>query len=205
MALANVLFQRGCFLLHGACVKTQNTCQIILGESGAGKTTLTAAMAKKQIPILAEDITIVEFHQDTPYVLPGIPYLKLWQNSATLLHLDWQKMPTLFEEFDKRAYELTHAYCDTALPLEAVQVLKKAPIHQVSSQPIESFDNKLNIIVENIHYPHFFVGYPFDEIYTEKAVKLVESTSFYSLTRPEEGNSIPDLIQIFQKEHTLSL
>lgn len=81
-----LLQQRGFLVLHGATVIINGKGVLFTGKSGVGKSTLAGALHKKNYSILTDDVSAVKLGEDgTPYVFPGFPSLKLWQDAAQKL------------------------------------------------------------------------------------------------------------------------
>ncbi len=198
LAIANILFQRGCFILHASAVALPTGATIFLGDSGAGKTTLTAAFAKVPLPILSEDVTVIEYRGDVPYVLPGIPYLKLGPKTTKLLGWEYEKLPPLYHNIDKRAFVLEKHYATQAVPLRQICWVRAEDCDALRWEAFEDWSDQINCLAQNIHYPSFFMGYPLDETYSEIALRLANELSFQQVIRPEGQNTISQLIQQIQ-------
>ena len=199
LAIANVLFHRGMFVLHASSVRTGDGAALILGESGAGKTTLTAAFAQSGFEVYAEDTSVIRWNGSTLEVVPGLPYMKLFENTSRILGLDWESMPRLFKDVDKRARSLQGSYCTKAAPVKSVFVLSKGNVDYVDIQNIIEPDHKINLMVDNIHYPLFFMGYDLDEVYSDIAIKMRDNIDFYSLVRSRSQNTLEVLIDLITK------
>ena len=78
-ALGALLFQRNLLVLHGNAVEIGDKCLICVGNSGVGKSTLTAAFMQRGYRVLADDVVPVT---DDGFAIPGFPRIKLWQDVA---------------------------------------------------------------------------------------------------------------------------
>jgi len=85
-----LIHQRGELPLHASAVIPPHgdSALIIAGDSGAGKSTIAAALAKRGWAVLNDDVSRVCIVNGEAIVYPGFNALKLWQQSCDLLDLD---------------------------------------------------------------------------------------------------------------------
>jgi hypothetical protein len=84
--------------LHAAVLSVRNQCIIFPGESGAGKTTLAAALMGKGFRYLTDEVALLD--RSTRHVIPAPVSLRVkesgWETTARmfpeLLHLPWHIM-----------------------------------------------------------------------------------------------------------------
>ena len=83
-----IFFQRGCFLLHGsAAILRDNSAVVVVGEPGAGKSTSLGMLYKNGCEILTDELVIIDFTDEgLPFVIPYLPVLRLWTESALYLN-----------------------------------------------------------------------------------------------------------------------
>lgn len=73
---------RGLVPLHAGCVEINGQAVAFAGDSGVGKSTLTAAFLRRGYRVLADDVTVVDMTASGgPRVLPSFPRIKLWRDS----------------------------------------------------------------------------------------------------------------------------
>ena len=77
---ALLIHQRGLLPLHANGVEIDGKVVAFTGQSGAGKSTLAAWFSDKGFPLIADDVTVVDVHDDVATVLPGLPRLRLWSS-----------------------------------------------------------------------------------------------------------------------------
>ncbi|MEM7238098.1 MAG: hypothetical protein AAF501_09790 [Pseudomonadota bacterium] len=86
-AIGVVLHQRGLHALHAATIAVDSVAIAFVGEQGAGKSTLAAAMARAGHRILGDDVIALYPETNAVLVYPGTSRFKLWQNSIDALGL----------------------------------------------------------------------------------------------------------------------
>jgi hypothetical protein len=81
-----VAYQRGLLPLHASAIEIGQNCLAFCGESGAGKSTVAAALAQAGYPLLCDDLVVVHVDRDgCPLVWPSIMRPKLTRHSMELL------------------------------------------------------------------------------------------------------------------------
>lgn len=92
-AMAAAISLQGYPILHGSSMVCNGNAFVISGISGAGKSSLTTALAAEGVALHSDDISVVDMDATMPRVAPGYPRLKidttlpqyLSLNDATLL------------------------------------------------------------------------------------------------------------------------
>ncbi len=86
---AALLQQRGVVTLHASAIETRAGAVLFLGSSGAGKSSLLAAMQQRGHAMLADDVTGVLLDSGgRPTALSAFPAMRLWADA--LDELGWQ-------------------------------------------------------------------------------------------------------------------
>ncbi|QIV95582.1 hypothetical protein EDC55_11350 [Allofrancisella inopinata] len=81
--------KQGRVILRGCSfTKKCKTANLLLGNSGVGKSTLLAAFAKRDYKILSDQFCILSIENNKVYVQPAFPYIKLWFQATKILKID---------------------------------------------------------------------------------------------------------------------
>lgn len=83
-----ILHQRGMLPLHGSCFAWHDKGIMLCGESGAGKSSLTAAFFMAGAEFLTDDVTPIVILDGKPFILPLSDRIKLWEDSLQQLNRD---------------------------------------------------------------------------------------------------------------------
>ncbi len=101
-SLGILLHQRGALVLHGAAVAKDDRAIAIVGHSGAGKSTIVAALCQRGYSFVTDDICVVGLNTNRePVVLPDGRQLKLWQQSIDGLDMEGRQGAAVRESFEK--------------------------------------------------------------------------------------------------------
>lgn len=123
-AMGVLLHQRGLLVLHASAVAVDGRALVFVGDSGAGKSTIAAALQSSGHPVVADDVVaLVADRPGAPLVPPAFPQLKLWPDTVAALGHDTQQLPLVHPELTKRAYRSASASSTEPLPLGAIYVL----------------------------------------------------------------------------------
>ena len=97
-ALGIYFIRRGAFPIHGSTVSGSSGGILFCGTSGAGKSTTTAWFMDQGYALVTDDISLVYFDANgSPWIWPGIPQVKLWEDSAIALNRDLEHLPRLLD------------------------------------------------------------------------------------------------------------
>jgi hypothetical protein len=127
--LATALHLRGVPVLHAAAVAVDGKAILVAGPAGAGKSTLTATLVGKGLPLLAEDLAVLTFGENAIVVQPGYPRLRLCPDATLVVGKAAPDLPRVFNAFvpdDKRWLDpaaLAGGFCATPAPLGAIYLL----------------------------------------------------------------------------------
>lgn len=201
-----ILRLRGRTALHAGVVAVDNGAVAIIGDKGAGKSTLIGAFARAGFPILADDIAaLVEDHHG--YVVsPGYPRLRLWPETLDWLGVTWADLPIVESIFTKRYLDLTQdpnadswRFGKQPLPLRAIYYL--TPRQSVKAPEITSTTPSfaLHTLLQNC-----YVDYILDQTQRlaqfQTLAKLVQQAPVRLLHRPDDLHVLPDCCAAIQQD-----
>ena len=125
-AIGITLLLKGNFVLHGSCVLINDKAQIFVGEPGAGKSTAATAFWKAGKIILSDDLSVIKFIDEKPYVLPAFPQLKVWKDALNGLGIDTEGLEKSTEGGTKYLIQQSfEKFPVKPIPLESITVLLK--------------------------------------------------------------------------------
>jgi len=126
VGMGALLHQREVLALHASAVVGPFGALLFMGSSSLGKSTLAAAFHENWgWPLVADDISAIEFHGDGAYVAPAYPYLRLWPEAAESLGLATASVP-IFPGAEKRRIEAFDGFPSEPVRIAGVYVLQEA-------------------------------------------------------------------------------
>ncbi len=102
--MAAVMRQRGYLVMHASVAARGSTAIMVMGVSGAGKSTTLAALCARGWSMLSDDVTVLQRSlAGEIQVLPGVPQVSLFEHTAQRLDMDvagqplypWRRMKAL--------------------------------------------------------------------------------------------------------------
>lgn len=185
-----LLMQRGILPIHGSSVVVGGLCIMFVGDSGAGKSTVAAALRNKGHSLLADDISAVKFDNNgLPWVESGYPQQKLWAASASMIGIDTTSLQRLCEDTDKYAVPVSEGFYGHQRLLNAVYEIKVQPVSNITIIPIIGIE-KVSTIINNTYRLEMFKGLGLKISHFNKCATMAKHIPVFQLTRPE---SIPSL------------
>lgn len=122
-----LLHQRGSLPFHCSAIEHEGFAFLFCGDSGAGKSTISAYFASRGFRLLGDDLFALNFDSGAPLLAAGGPRrLKLWQNALDHLGLGTQCLrlvPGYDEKFEVR---FPDAHARDVLPVRAIYHLRSA-------------------------------------------------------------------------------
>ncbi len=97
---------QGNLCLHACVLKMGEQAIAIVGESGAGKSTTAAALAKLGHAILSDDIAVLNECDQHWLAQPGYPRLRLWPKSIQALYGQEDNLARILSFSEKRFIDL---------------------------------------------------------------------------------------------------
>ena len=128
-ALAVSLYLQGMSPLHATSLVRNKEAYLFAGISGAGKSSLAAALIRQGLALHADDISVFSLENGRPVVQAGYPRLKITPEAAAATGWNGSSLDTIF--FSDPAYpkkwlslsDTDGGFHETAAPIKAVYVL----------------------------------------------------------------------------------
>jgi hypothetical protein len=139
--LGFVRWLRGAPSLHASAVAVAGRAILLVGSSGAGKSTTAAALAQRGLAVLTDDVAPLVEQRDVFLVQPGLPRLLLLPETLRSVGRVADSSPGLSPAWDKLAVgPAAHgfAFCPEPLPLGGIYLLgdRQANVSTPTLQPL---------------------------------------------------------------------
>lgn len=99
-----VLLQRKILAFHGSSFNYKGAGIIICGNSGAGKSSITAAFCQNGAQFISDDITPVSVKEGEVYINPLKTEIKLWDDAFEQLNISPKNLRKIRPTFEKFYY-----------------------------------------------------------------------------------------------------
>lgn len=186
-ALGIWMIRRGDFFLHGSTVRIDNNSVMFSGHSGAGKSTTVAWLMQQGWRLVADDVSRLHWPESgAPLVYPGLPHVKLWEDSATALGHDPEKMPRLFQRWNKHKLEVPPEGMAEPAPLSAIFILQPEDIDRPVVEPIHGAERFLQL-APHIYRAEFIKQLGKEKEHFQFCSRLAAAVPVFRLRRPTRG------------------
>ena len=191
-----LLVQRGLVTLHGSSMVINGKSIVVIGESGAGKTSFALSLRKKGYGFLSDDISAVSVQDGGCIIVyPGYPVQRLHSGTALAngFHLD-DLSRVAFDE-DKLAVPVIVDFCNEAKPLSAIVEICVGDCSTVELEQINGI-KKLPILLRHTHNLHQIKMLKLHEAHFHACVEIMKTIPIYRIIRPSLGQTTNEQIDL---------
>lgn len=186
-----ILHQRKILPLHGSSFRYKGVTVLVCGDTGAGKSSLTAAFCLEGAEFLTDDVTPVILKEGNPYILALSDRIKLWGDTLKQLEKEVEGLINIYRRTDKFYLPMERARGDFFRP-DLVLMVEVKEIGAVDFREISGAD-RFAVLRGEIYRPEYLLGMPENEpLYFRVLLKLADRNRMIRITRPA-GIRISDL------------
>jgi hypothetical protein len=189
--MAILLYQRGRLPLHASAIAIGGEAVGFLGVSGAGKSTMAAALQARGHRVVADDVTALRVGDGQVLTYPAFPLLKLMPEAAASAGCDVSRLESLHAGEEKHGFRAIRSFAGQALPLRRLYVLADGPETRIEKlRPQEA-------VVEFVRhsYPTRMLQ-PGGPAHFLLCAELARTVPTYRLTR---ARSLPSLREVARR------
>jgi len=189
-----LLHQREQIVLHASAVRINGKAVLFCGSSGAGKSTIAAALVQRGYPLMTDDVCAVAMTAGgVPMVYPDGRQLKLWAQSIDRLNLTARRGERVRERLEKFYVEPAEALSEP-LPLGAVYALREErPPYAAGIERPNVVDAAL-ILRRNAYRPAMVTRMGQKAQYFHAATTIANVAGIFHLTRSLDFRLLPDVL-----------
>ncbi len=187
-----ILIQRDMLVLHANALSKNGKAILFMGHSGDGKSTLAYSLIRKGWKLLSDDLVAVNSKLE---VLPGIPRIKLWQDSINQFGLDKYKLPLVRQNINK--YLLINENIkieESMLPLKIIYVInrndKKSQF--IPRQKVTKKSDAIKLMLSHCYRTRFIKGLGKEKTIFLKIANLVNEKKIMIANLPNNIKKIDD-------------
>lgn len=179
-----ILHQRKIMPMHGSCFVYGNKGIMLCGDSGAGKSSLTAAFVLDNNEFLTDDITPIVIKNNQALIWTMSDRIKLWGDSLNQLSQSKESLRRIDPETEKFYFPLS-SNKESHFALEHIFLLD---IHDNSSIIIKEVNGveKIMALRKEIYRLEYMFGMPENEsLYFKDLAAICNLTKVTKLSRPK--------------------
>ena len=194
--LPRVLAQQGRLVVHAGAARVGDQAIAFIGDTGSGKSTLTASLYTAGYPLLTDDGLVLMQREGVTLALPTYPSLRLWPDAIASLFVQAPPVATMAQYSSKRRIIMTENWAKTevSLPLASFYVIERRAVADDASVSLNrlSPSEACMAIMAN--------SFQLDVTDRRRAAKLFaiassisEQVPVFSLVYPREYERLPEV------------
>lgn len=158
------LYQKKKLVFHSSAIEVDNQAILFSGLSGSGKSSLSISF--HDCNFITEDVSCIDFSDERPAVIPGLPLVKLSNAIANRFIKDAEKIPLDFDRLGRSYYHVKN-HINENIPIsklyflewgntfkiseiEPKETLTRLFLSTFSSVPIGSCKTSSKIMMQNL-------------------------------------------------------
>ena len=180
-----ILHQRKILPLHGSSFRHNGITVVVCGDTGAGKSSVTAAFCLDGAEFLTDDVTPVVIKEGIPCIMALSDRMKLWADTLKQLEKEVDGLTNIHRRTDKFYLPMERAPGDFFRPdlvlLIEVKEYGDADFSEVTGA------GQFTALRAEIYRPEYLPGMPENEqAYFETILAVCRNTRMIRITRPAE-------------------
>lgn len=178
-----ILHQRQILPLHGSSFIYKNSGIMFCGESGAGKSSLTASFCLNGADFLTDDVTPILFEENQPHIWPKSGKVKLWNDS--LQHFNREKSEfTKIRPGDEKYYYPIKSKQEDPFSLDQILILEITDSEKITFKTVEKVE-AFSYLHRQIYRREFLWAMPETETsYLEQISMICKNVDVSRVSRP---------------------
>ncbi|MBX2849143.1 MAG: hypothetical protein KTR16_12530 [Acidiferrobacterales bacterium] len=191
--LGAILIQRDFLVLHASTVEVDDGCIVCVGRSTAGKSTLAATFLQSGFSIISDDVCAIGADN---CVIPGVPRVKINQDTADFLNIDTSALKVIRAVCDgKFSLPLGDRFCSEKLPIRAIYELAVGKDEMSITRPSGQFEC-FSVINRNLYRPRYVKALEKSKPIFEQECELASTVPVFKITRPMAQKSSDQIQKI---------
>ena len=196
--MAILLYQRKYLVLHGSVIEIAGEAVIFLGNSGDGKSTTAAALHAAGFKLVNDDVAPITIGDRPAFLEPGFPQIKMSEETAAALGYDFESLPIIHLDSNKRGYRPKHNFSRSPLNIKRIYVLDYGS--EFASTPIASSLATMELSRHSRPTTLYQRG---DALHFFQCVNLVKEHTIYRLQRPKNLELLPKVVDFIKTDLAL--
>lgn len=191
-----LMHQRKEFPLHGSSVDLGNGSSIILvGHSGAGKSSLASGFVDRGYKLLTDDVARVTEGIEGFTVHPSYPSQKIWKDAVESLSIDYDENNRILNRMDKFYVNTRERFCSEAKMLQAVVEIFPGDVEAPVLEELKGRE-KLNALIAHSYRQEVMGAHTDLGAHLRWCTALGKEIPFYRIYRPKVGFTVSEQVNV---------
>lgn len=191
-AMAMLLHQRGCLVLHASAVAIDGKAIVFVGEKGRGKSTLTTALYECGYEFLTDDVAALDVGESIT-IRPSVPLAKVDPDALEALKVSGETRFALGGEIPKVGRVMAERVTSASLPVHCIFSLRfGAGPSLVRLSPQQAFAE----LLRHTFAARWLSGQKPDPLHFSRAASLVNRIPLIMLERPKKFSAMNETLHL---------
>jgi len=177
--------QRGITSLHASAIDVADGCVAFVGASGAGKSSLVAALTLRGYEIFADDVCFLQLgNNGHVQAWPGTNRIRLWDDASVALGFNGQNLQRETQQYAK--YFIPGRPPENAIqprPLHRVYQLNRVERGVTKVTRLRGVD-AVQALMQNVYPPNFAAHLGYQSRVLEDCAAVARNVPVFRLSRP---------------------
>jgi hypothetical protein len=176
--------------MHASTINIGNKAVMIAGDSGSGKSSVSAYLAMKNAQLLSDDLSSVHFQNNLPITYSGNQRIKIWDDTREYLKLSnkLERIRSLVEKY----YFSPNLISDELFSVSHLFILSTHNKYDIQIDNISGV-HKLNKALKNVYRYRLVRNTTLESGIFNKVSKLVNNIEVYEIKRPFGLKHLPEI------------
>jgi len=182
--MASVLQQKKQLPLHASALLHDNALILIVGDSGAGKSTSVAGLMKRGHTIFSDDVIVLRNARHHVLAQASYPMIKLWDDTMTKMNLSDRSF-RIRQEMEKFGVFFHDSFNTNEYSASKILILKKGDVSNIGIEKLSGTE-AFKEVYKQIYRPMLMVGN--DQLTNAFSIitSLTNHCDVFRITRPIE-------------------
>lgn len=185
--ISALLMQRRILPMHSCSIASDRGAILVIGRSGAGKSTTLGGLVAAGCTMLADDVTGVTVDAAGATAIPAFPAMRLWRDSLSLLGRDDDDKVQVREDMEKY-YVAVPRFRAAPMPVRGVVLLQGHNGSAITRRDVP-MANRVEALARYVHRKNFLRGLGLQPWAFDAVVRLAQSIDMVAIGRPGLGTT----------------
>lgn len=191
MVCGILMHQRHYLPVHGTSLVWEDNCLVFSGLSGAGKSTLSAWFVRDGAALLADDVSAIQLRGRQALLFPGLPVMRLWEDSLAALHIPPDNLKPVRPEL-RKYYWPAPRLCEVPQEVHSIFVLGNHNLPDTQIQALKGME-KFRVLKNNVLRSQFVQASDFQKSQFGVLHHLAANARVYRVRHPRKLSDIDTL------------
>lgn len=202
-SFAILLFQRNTVALHGSSILFDDNIYTFCGRSGAGKSSLSAALTIEGYKMLSDDLSVVEFDNNKkPLIYSGFAQHKLCADTIDYFNISPDSLIKVDHNINKFAIPTDNCFVNESYPLSIIieiTVDYKNENNNLVTITELTGEKKLQAIFRNTFKPEMLSDIGLNIQYLNQCLNIAKNIKVFKLSRPKGIFTLKEQISLIKE------